>query len=405
MSLLPSHLPLAGLLKDSGVHLGSLARIAVQRASDLLRSLPCSQSSQVEGSSEGKDSSHYDAVLQYAETLLFLLPQAGDEDTVEVAKKVVCELVDPYLTSLSSHSYFVSAANHRKLATHVQALGHLLGTLLRKDATRSLLGGDVVTIFVELFGKFCTQQSYEVPEELGKGHGVNPATAIAVLDQMLQVADPDEIERESLSLSPLFDAVMQLIQHSDLATCYRLSSLILPLLVTHLCMDRVERVWDFVVNIRRQSLHTNSQTSELILTLLCCFANFFILYTNHASHASPFSCHLPKFLSERRSPVHDLRKVPDFWSIVQEGLASCDPISRKRCMYLLQCVLVSVRGEGKRRGGGGEEERGGEEVLVAEGGVFWWSSECSKELGSAWDSLVLILETMEEKQVRCRIET
>lgn len=392
MSSLPARLPLAGLLKDSGAHPGSLARIAVQRVSDLLLPQPSCLGSWVEEPPVEQEISRYDTVLQYMETLLLLLPHAEDEATLlAVGERVVCDLVDPYLTALSSHSYFVSAENRQKLAAHMLALGHVLGTLLRRSATRASLGDNVVTIFVELFSKFCTQHTCEVPEELDGGHGVNPATAIAVLDQMLRVADPDEIESESFSMSPLFDSVMQLLQHSDLATCYRLSSMILPLFVTRLYLDRVERVWDFVINIRRQKLHTNSQTSELILTILCCFSNLFISY----NHTSPFSRLLPKFLSGRRSPVHDLRTVPDFWSIVREGLASSDPISRKRCMYLLQCVLVSVRGEREEEGRGEEEE-----ALVADGGVFWWSMEHGKELSSAWDSLVLILETMEEKQVR-----
>ena len=47
-------------------------------------------------------------------------------------------------------------------------------------------------------------------------------------------------------------------------------------------------------------------------------------------------------------------------------------------------VLVSVR-------------EGGE--VVSEGGVFWWRKENEDLLNAAWQDLVLLLHTMEEKQV------
>lgn len=43
------------------------------------------------------------------------------------------------------------------------------------------------------------------------------------------------------------------------------------------------------------------------------------------------------------------------------------------------------------RGGGGE--------VVSEGGVFWWREECEGVLRVVWEDLVLLLHTMEEKQV------
>lgn len=384
MQTLPP-LALAGLLKDSGAHPASLSRIAVEKASELLRSLLDSESGSVVAGEQQECSQHY-AVLQCMETLLFLLPQVEDEDALAVGKKVVCDLIDPYLKTLSCSSYFIATTNRLRLAAHVQALGTVLGILLHNTAVRNSLGDEIVKVFVEQFSKFCNQRTCEVPEELSRGSEVNPTTAIAILDHMLQTAIPNETESATFSLSPLFDSVMQLMQNSDLVTCYRLTSSILPLFVTHSHLDRVKLVWEFILKVRCRKLHTNSPSSDLVLTILCCFSNLFVSY----NHSSPFSCLLPKFLSGRPTPVQDLRTEPVFWSIVQEGLASSDPISRKRCTYLVQCVLASVRGK--------EEEEAG--VLVVEGGVFWWSGKCNKKLGSAWDSLMLILETMEEKQVR-----
>lgn len=43
-------------------------------------------------------------------------------------------------------------------------------------------------------------------------------------------------------------------------------------------------------------------------------------------------------------------------------------------------------------------ESGGE--VMSEGGVFWWRKECEDVLSAVWEDLVLLLHTMEEKQVR-----
>ena len=44
--------------------------------------------------------------------------------------------------------------------------------------------------------------------------------------------------------------------------------------------------------------------------------------------------------------------------------------------------------------------RGGRGEVVSDGGVFWWRGECEGVLSAVWDDLVLLLHTLEEKQVR-----
>lgn len=56
-------------------------------------------------------------------------------------------------------------------------------------------------------------------------------------------------------------------------------------------------------------------------------------------------------------------------------------------MSVLLRVLCSVRSESV-----GE--------VMSEGGVFWWRRDCEDVLSAVWEDLVLLLHTMEEKQVR-----
>lgn len=373
MALLSTCLPLASLLKESGTHPISLSKIVLRKALDLLRSAP----------KEDEECSRYESVLQCTETLLFLLPQVADENKQEVGDEVVCGLFDPYLMTLSSSAYFIAATSQVRLAAHVRAFGSVLGTILQHSTVRSTLGdNNLLEKFAELFRSFCTQRSCEVPEELHMGMAVNPVAAITILDHVLRIADVNEIEGRGISLSSLYDSIMQLLQDSDLQTCYRLITSILPQFVTSSHPERVENMWDFIIQVRGKKLHVNSHDSDLVLTILCCFSNLFISY----NHTSPFSSLLPSFLRGTKKPVFDLRRETVFWDIVQEGLTSPDPIARKRCTYLVQCVLASVRGAV------------GEGVATDEG-VFWWSEECDRELGTVWDSLMLIIDTMEEKQV------
>lgn len=382
MALLSACLPLASLLKESGIHPSSLSKIVLCKAFDLLRLSP----------KEDEECSRYESVLQCMETLLFLLPQLQVSAKQKVSD-VVCGLFDPYLTALSSSSYFIAAANRMRLAAHVRAFGSVLGTILQHSAARSMLGdNDVLKKFAELFRSFCNQRSCEIPEELQRRMAVNPVAAITILDRVLRTADANEIEGKGISLLSLYDSIMQLLQDSDLQICYRLITSILPQFVTCSHTERVENIWDFIVRVRGKKLHVNSHDSELVLTILCCFSNLFISY----NHTSPFSSRLPSFLRDRKGPLYDLRREAIFWDIVQEGLTSPDPIARKRCTYLVQCVLASVRvavGEG------------GWEGVATDKGVFWWSKECDGKLGTVWDSLMLIIETMEEKQVHMHVNT
>jgi len=60
-------------------------------------------------------------------------------------------------------------------------------------------------------------------------------------------------------------------------------------------------------------------------------------------------------------------------------------------MYLLHCVLMSVQGHKLQSRSG--------QSFKSEMWVFWWDEGYAEELQKAWDDLILILETMEEKQV------
>lgn len=385
MSLLNANLPLASLLEASGINPVDLSMVALQKASDMLQPLLADEEN----------------VLQCVETLLFLLPQVSEGSTIEIGKRVVRDLCDPYLRALCGGVKLEQG----RLAAHTRALGALLSVLVQRDAAVISLGEGIVKIFTNLLDGLSNQRvcESEESEDLHRKEViVDPTILITILDHFLKRACPDRIEKTGFSLSPLFDSALKLLQHCDLPVCYLLSTSLLPLLLTTVHLERVDCVWQFVVQVRGQRLHINSLSFDLTLTLLCCFSDVFISY----SHTSPFLSRLQGVpLQDGKGPVRDLRAEPLFWSIVQEGLASPESLSRKRCMFLVQCVLASVRGAG-----GGEEgvasvrgAGGGKEGVASGGWVFWWSATSDEALRTVWDDLILILQTMEEKQVKTLI--
>ena len=80
-----------------------------------------------------------------------------------------------------------------------------------------------------------------------------------------------------------------------------------------------------------------------------------------------------------------------FWSIVQEGLVSSEPLHRKLAVYLIKRLVDTC-------------EKNGCKVNVTESSVtetpiFWWSPEAKKQLSAVWEDFILMIEVLEEKQV------
>ena len=362
------NLPLADLLKESKQSPSELCEIVIRRGSEIIQS-----SLNGQGISPGIDKEQdgyfpHDSMLQWMEILSLVLLHADEENLTQTCKNVVCKLCDPYLKILS----FSTGLDAKKQAKYAQAVGSVLSIVLCRA-----VNSDVIHVFTGLF--------HDIPED-----GLN---AITVLNHVLKRANASEVERKGLSLSPLFDASLCLLQRTGLETCYLVCSAILPYLITPSHLERVEELWHFIVQVYTHKIHIDSLSSDLILTMLCCFSDFFIFYNN----TSPFALQFPHLSLDGNGPLFDVRKEVIFWNIIQEGLICADPLCRKRCLFLVQCALASVKG---RDGKSCDSGKKGVVLVESREWIFWWDVEFHDELSAVWGDLVLILETMEEKQVR-----
>ena len=82
----------------------------------------------------------------------------------------------------------------------------------------------------------------------------------------------------------------------------------------------------------------------------------------------------------------DLRCSGHFWELVQQAIVHVNPITRKRAMYLLKRIMDICETQS---------------VELPDGmcPMFTWKKTCQKEFSKTWQDVVLILETLEEKQV------
>ena len=363
---------LGELLKEFGVRPSDMCKVSIKRGASLLRRE--TRPSPPDGHEVHLATDHifheHEALLQCMDAILLLFPQIlsmSNDCLVEITEDVVSDIVDPYLHILAR------TTQRSDLTANFRALWSIISVLLRNTKNVTTLGPLILNTFINLF------------DELGRGYSpsIKADVVISILAHSLKGVDLIKIERDGFSLSGLFDSVLSLLKQADQHTCYLVASSLLPILITaQNSQKRAGQVWSFVVDVHRQVLCVTSLGPDLILALLCCLSDVFL----SCNSSSPFSFLCRALPDGACGPVFDLRMEYQFWEIVQHGLVSPDSFARKRALYLVRSVLDSVRG-------------GGVEEIYSEESVFWWTPECKQELASVWDDLVLVLETMEEKQV------
>ena len=116
--------------------------------------------------------------------------------------------------------------------------------------------------------------------------------------------------------------------------------------------------------------------------------------SSHHSTAYGITCAMiDKFLPNETNQgpcAFDLRREMQFWKFIQQGMTHLDPLSRKRCMYVFKRILDTT-----------SKER--IEITVKEQDgicpLFWWNNKSSRVLWEKWKSFILLMESLEEKQV------
>ena len=91
---------------------------------------------------------------------------------------------------------------------------------------------------------------------------------------------------------------------------------------------------------------------------------------------------------------YNLFDKPEFWEMIQNGIVLNEPLSRKRSMYLLKRSLDVL------------DKQSSDLSVVSKKGnrIFYWASRNKNSLRSLWQDFVLIMETLDEKQVEIHLQ-
>ena len=384
--------PLTEIMQDAGISLTELCRRVQGRAISLLkRSRECS-------SADPSRLPPHGTMVHCLDVLRGLLGKLSDEEFYDIASRTVQEVCIPYLAVLSSEML----SSQHNVGAAVMAIGSFFGVvLLHGRAGKAALLRDEVLgkVFVSVVESLLSQKSDGVGNSKFHGGTRDQASAVAdveynaqliitLLHNVFNQAKIEDLEENAsccAALFILFEKLLALLQQRDSSVCFLVVSSLLPLFITGAHVERAERLWQFVEMVVSGKLAVECNESDLVLAVLCCFSDVFIYHDGSSPFLSPFSSQLLE-----KCPIMDLKVKETFWAIVQNGLTSSDPLSRKRCLYLLHRVLVSVK----------QLASNGKKGAMASGGwVFWWSDSHGRELQASWDDLVLLLETLEEKQV------
>lgn len=392
MSIAPlsQALPLLELLRHAGgMRPEELCKMALGEASAAVRSF-LGRGAPPSAANAGPSPLQHLVLLvqQHLDTLRALLASVGDADELSrLAEEAVASVCVPCVTGLAS------VDPQPETSVVAASVAGLLGDLMW-DERMVKLGGEVVgDVFVPLVRSLASDSSLSLPGARETEVGSTPLDPRFIFSLLRAVLSRCKMEDRVRSpaygeaLSALFAELVAALQRCELSACVLLASSVLPLFVTERHLDRVGVIWNFVECVFSGETRTEADGFMLVSTLLCCFCDVFIRHDS----SSPFSVAFDAKVIGRTGPVVDLRQKQVFWAILQRGLSSSDPLSRKRCKYLLHRVLVSVRQDHDEDCGSGD--------VACDNFVFWWSEPNREQLENVWGDLMLLLETIEEKQV------
>ncbi|XP_013402839.1 probable methyltransferase TARBP1 [Lingula anatina] len=205
--------------------------------------------------------------------------------------------------------------------------------------------------------------------------------AIEVLSYILgaqsHILDTDSSHFALLSeteLDEAFSILMDMVRDTNINTTAKIvGSLIMKILSLdpNRTFHKVNQLYDLALAFNSEGSNDDSGSNYGKAYLILCALADFIL-PNHTT-----------------TVTSDVRKNCKFWACIQTGLISNDTLTRKRSMYLLKRALDVTK----------HCRKGIETYHEVRGAVFFWSPETEKETDVMWNDLILLLETLDEKQV------
>ena len=225
--------------------------------------------------------------------------------------------------------------------------------------------GDAVQILSRLFSKNDTTTDVPISLEFCMERNSILSTwrsqYIAKVLQILPVADDKLFSSLSTKLLP---TLLRMIEHGER--------------VNHL-----DAVWALIWGIfnahRQEVFNPNrniSRASEQPHALICALADWFFSDIGSSAVMTKLLC------------------KTEFWVVLQSGFYHSNSLTRKQSMYTLKRILDTIEKN--------EVAMNGDSM--SDDVIFWWHPEAKKDVSKVWTDFILLMETLEEKQV-CNTNT
>ena len=221
---------------------------------------------------------------------------------------------------------------------------------------------------------------------------IDTEDAVLILSRLFSKRDPPTEILMSSRFSPdqkcmlakwqqiYVEKILKILPVADGKLFSSLSTNLLPKLLERVergeRVKQLEAIWALVWGSfsGQETFNPNKSMSELSeqpYTVLCALADWLFL------DKDPSGVTL-KLLSKS-----------EFWLVLQSGFYHSNSLTRKQAMYLLKRILDTLD-----KGDASVNDSSLADVK------FWWSAEAKKELLNVWNDYILLMETLEEKQVR-----
>ncbi len=333
-----------------------------------------------------------------------LFESLTDKDKTNVATKILQNVCSIYLKSCLNRQPFVNGSD-RLQENAASVIGQIFVCVYRYISQEKVeaIFRDIINMILKMLETSNVNDTVIVEETTDSAYLPLQLMAVSFLSIL---CDDAILLHQIFSAQPDYDQhilqrILSVLKHSSLSLSYRIAGQVLPHIIQRSSLPSImaERVWDFVCSIWSNLIRVETNSSDMVLTLLCCLHHLFI-----SSSASLFSDSNGGYTVT----LFDVRVKPIFWNIVQNALKDSNPLSRKRGMFLLHKALCSVNMSPTDTvsRNGNDSELGPDHIELgpghSEGYVFWWGGCNHKEhieVQSIWECVVLLLETLEEKQV------
>ena len=215
-------------------------------------------------------------------------------------------------------------------------------------------------------------------------HTLDIICALELLCSVLEVPMTLQTNQNEDLYDSIFSAALSVLSHLEEKSVSRvISGVIIKLIQQQVRKGTIylQEIWKMIeADVRLHQEKMPPRTVQQHLSMMCSMANFFFPLTGEAVNP-------------------DLRQQQAFWQIVQLGLYDSNPAIRKRSMYLLKRIVDTCeKSVSDCSPTVSSDSPSGS--LATPDPYFRWIKQHQPSLSKIWEDLILLLETLDEKQVQ-----